>query len=148
MLEERRWRKWLYVTLVVFILWELAFSAVIGLSYGEITSAAIPLAAAFLVILSIAIALAPRLLGDRLQPSLEFVQRARIPLYAVYVGFVGLVVIVALPLGMRYIRYLNPSAFLFFRVASIGSIILIILLAVVFSRLHAALGLIERQGSE
>jgi len=148
MLEERRWRKWLYVTLVGLILWELAFSAVIGLSYGEITSATIPLAAAFIVILAIAIALAPRLLGDRLQPSLKFVERARIPLYAVYVGFVGLVVIMALPLGMRYVRYLNPTAFLFFRVAIIGSIILIILLAVFFSRWHASLGLIERQGSE
>jgi hypothetical protein len=148
MLEERRWRKWLYVTLVVFILWELAFSAIISLSYGEITSAAIPLAAGFLVILAIAIALAPRLLGDRLQPSLEFVQRVRIPLYAVYVGFVGMVVIMALPLGMRYVRYLNPSAFLFFRVASIGSIILIILLAAVFNRWHASLSLIEGQGQE
>jgi hypothetical protein len=151
MLEERRWRKWLYVTLVVFIEWEMAFAAILAFSYGEVLSAAIPLAAAFLVFLIVAIAFEPRFTGVRWQPSLEFARRARIPLYAAYVVFVGLIVMMAAPLSLRYIRYiryLNPLAFSVFRVGSVGSIVLTILLGVAFNRWHASLRLIERRGPE
>lgn len=148
MVEERRWRKWLYVTGVVFFGWELAFGAILGLSYGKVVSAAIPLAAAFLVFLTIAIAFEPRITGVRWQPSLEFARRARIPLYAAYVGFVVLIVMMAAPLSLRYIRYLNPLAFSVFRVGSVGSIVLTILLGVAFNRWHASLRLIERRGAQ
>jgi len=100
--------------------------------------------AAFLVFLAAAIAFEPRFTGVRWKPSLEFARRARIPLCAAHVRFVGLIVMMAAPLSLRCIRYLNPSAFLVFRVASVGSIVMTILLAVAFNRGHTSLRLIER----
>ncbi len=148
MLEERRWRKWLYVALAVFVEWELAFAAIVAFTYGKVLSAAIPLVVAFVVVLVGAIAFGSRFPGVRWDPSVKVARRLRIALFAAYIGFAVMIVLFAVPLGFRYVGLARPSAFLAFRVANIGAIVLIVLLAVAFGCWHASLRLVERQGAE
>ena len=129
MAHEMRSRKRLFMVLVALVEWQLVLTGLIAIAYGETSDVAVPLFVGALVLVGIAAVLWSELVARKAirNPRIGF--RIRMGLFVSYPLLLGLAVLLALPLGLRYLALLNPLAATLARVSSVGSIAMLVVLA-------------------
>jgi len=146
--REMRNRKRLFVVLVALLEWQLVFSALIAIAYDEINNAAAPLLVGAVVLIGVAVVVWSEVVASKPIPGVRASQRIRIGLYAAYPLLLGVGIVLALPLGIRYFVLANPLAATLFKAASVGSLGILVLLAVAILSWQRSLKHLEKEPGE